>query len=221
MRGSLCESSPRGHTWNSLWGTIRVKVCRNGRRGAMRTVTLAPYVELPGGHDPCEGRLKIVVGTPCVKPAFSLGPYVALPGGDTIHVKSAPKWTGEAMRSRLAPFPSSIPPPSTRPCPSLLSSLLPAVSSLLPLSSSLFVPLSSLLLFAEETRWHLRPAAWVPRDLSLGSPSLGSLSSRGSWGSIGSLHCVALYCTALFSVARACVLLRASRCLGSHCSTLP
>ena len=115
-----------------------------------------------------------------------------------------------AMRTRLPPFPSSVHPPSTRPCLSLSPSFLPPVSSLLPHPSSLPIPLSSLHLFAKETRLHLRPPAWVPRDLSLGSPSLGSLSTRGSWGLIGSLQRIALYCTALLCAACACVLFCAS-----------
>ena len=46
----------------------------------MRTLTPAPYVELPEGPDPCEGRSEIGRVTLC-EPCFSLGPYVALPGG--------------------------------------------------------------------------------------------------------------------------------------------
>ena len=141
--------------------------------------------------------------------------------GDTIRVKSVPKWAGGRYAIPPASFPflrSSFPHP---PLPEFFLTLPSACILASPSSSSLLVPLSSLPLFAKETRWHLRPSAWVPWDLSLGSPSLGSLSSRGSWGSIGSLHYIALYCTALLCVARACVLLRASHCLGSHCSTLP
>ena len=46
----------------------------------MRTSTLAPYVNLPEGHDPCEGRREIRRVTLC-EPCVSLGPSVALPWG--------------------------------------------------------------------------------------------------------------------------------------------
>ena len=112
------------------------------------------------------------------------------------------------MRSRLPPFPSSVHPPSTRPCLSLSLSFLPPVSSLLPHPSSLLIPLSSLHLLEKETRWHLRPSAWVPRDLSLGSTSLGSLCSPDR---LFALRCSVLHCV---TSRRTCM------CIAS-CFTLP
>ena len=69
----MCKSSQWCRTWNSQWGTFRVKGGRYGRRGAKRTLTLAPKVELPEGHDPCEGHPEIGRVTLC-EPCVSLGP---------------------------------------------------------------------------------------------------------------------------------------------------
>eukprot|EP00959_Pyramimonas_sp_CCMP1952_P019477 411559-Pyramimonas_sp.AAC.1 len=40
------------------------KVCRTGRGYAMRSVSLGPSVELPHGHETCEGCTESGVGTP-------------------------------------------------------------------------------------------------------------------------------------------------------------
>ena len=112
--------------------------------------------------------------------------------GDAIRVTSVPKWAGGRYAIPPASFPflrsSSLHPPLPESFLTLPSNYILASPSF----SSLLVPLSSLPLFAKETRWHLRPSAWLPRALSLGSPSLGPLSSWGSSGSIGSLHCIEL-----------------------------
>ena len=40
-------------------------VCRHGRGGGMRTLSLEPSVELPVDYDPCEGGVEICRGTLC------------------------------------------------------------------------------------------------------------------------------------------------------------
>ena len=153
--GGLDANLAWGRRWSFLLGTTRLR-CEpkyaggryaNPPRGAVRG-TLYGCEELPrwakGCHANCDSRTSkwsSPGGTIRVRgvPKLSWGRHVKrafLWGrrwrslGDTIHVKSIPKWAGDDMRSHLPPFPSPVPPPSTRRCPSLLSSLLLAVSSL-------------------------------------------------------------------------------------------
>ena len=123
-----------------------------------------------------------------------------------------------AMRSRLVPLPSSVPPLSIPLGQGLISSSFPPVSSLLHRPSSLGVPLSSLLLAkAADGTCDLQPGFpgifdWAPHPWS---PSL-VLWVPGVPGvrSVLALFFVALYWMAVLCVAFACVLLCASHCLA-------
>ena len=94
-------------------------------------------------------------------------------------MKTVPIWAGGRYAIPHASFPFLRSSSLHRHLPESSLILFPPVSSLLPPPSSLPVPPSSLPLFETETRRHLRTPAWVPRNLCLCCPSLGSLSSRG------------------------------------------
>ena len=109
--GALCESSQWCRTWNSQWGTFRVKGVATWANCAMRTWTLAPYVHHPEGHDPCERRPDIARGTLC-EPCVSLRPSVALPGGHVPCEKCANMgWWTLCDPACLLPLPPFILPP--------------------------------------------------------------------------------------------------------------
>ena len=116
----LCESSQWCRTWNSQWGTFRVKGVATWAEAAMRTLTLAPYMNIPGGHDPCQRRPVIARVTLC-ELCVSLRPSVALPGGhfpceDCAHLG----WWTLCDPACLLPLPPSILPPPTPVPPSSL-----------------------------------------------------------------------------------------------------
>ena len=122
--------------------------------------------------------------------------------GGTIRVKGVRRWAGDAMRSRLPPFPSSVmyfPPPAPARVFSHPSFRLYPRFSLFPLHYSFLSHPSFDLRKKPDGTCDPHPA-WVPRDLSLGSPSLGSLSSWGSWGGDRAL-CSALQFRALHCFA--------------------
>ena len=118
--GALCESSQWCRTWNSQWGTFRVKGVATWAEAAMRTLTLAPYMNIPGGHDPCQRRPVIARVTLC-ELCVSLRPSVALPGGpfpceDCAHLG----WWTLCDPACLLPLPpSTLPPPTPVPPSSL------------------------------------------------------------------------------------------------------
>ena len=76
----------------------------------MRTLFLAPQVELPGRTIRVRDILELAGGC-YVNPAFVWGRrWRSL--GDTIRVKSVPKWAGGHAAIPPPSFPSSVPPPS-------------------------------------------------------------------------------------------------------------
>ena len=77
MRGAdTCEHGLWGLRWSSPWGhdprERRAKVGVYQRRGRMRTRPLGPSVELPKGHEPCEGCAKFGAADACERGRWGL-----------------------------------------------------------------------------------------------------------------------------------------------------